>query len=486
MKKLFYAVVALSVILAWMAKPLSAQSTQPEGTRIVITKQTPQADGSILTETIVKEGAAAENFDLDDYLEDSGEEGVSLNIDINSNKDVRISRKTSTCTTKTKCQTKCKAKSNYKTDCTSRKSCSNKGFLGVTQMSDQSDRAGVVVGIIDNSAADLAGLERGDRILSLNDTETNSFGDISAFMRQTKAGDLVDLTYERDGLVRTISVEIGNQNPNNSNSRNIFRFDEDMDFDIDLDMDIDIDLDDAIEWLGRMPKNSRHRNNQKEACLGVFSSRSIEDGTRGSRINAFTDESAARTAGLQNGDLITAVDDEIVDGHNQLWNVLSNYSADDVVQISFMRDGEAKRLSVKLNACEAPRANIFENAAPRRERRQTTTETIVIKKAPKTATSERSEVVPAAIETNRSLELRAYRAFPNPTDALINVEFEAPKVPIKVALLDMAGQQLFGEEVNSFDGFYSRQFDLSAYTGTVIFSVTQGDKVFTERLIVNR
>ena len=50
----------------------------------------------------------------------------------------------------------------------------------------------------------------------------------------------------------------------------------------------------------------------------------------------------------------------------------------------------------------------------------------------------------------------------------------------------MSGKQLFREELNAFNGDYNQQFDLTAYAkGTIIIHVQQGEKVYTEQIIVN-
>ncbi len=87
---------------------------------------------------------------------------------------------------------------------------------------------------------------------------------------------------------------------------------------------------------------------------------------------------------------------------------------------------------------------------------------------------------------DRSLRLENFRAYPNPAQGQVTVEFHSEPLPTIVSLLDISGRQLFREELNAFNGDYFQQFDLSEYAkGTVVLFVQQNGKVFTEQIIVN-
>jgi hypothetical protein len=90
------------------------------------------------------------------------------------------------------------------------------------------------------------------------------------------------------------------------------------------------------------------------------------------------------------------------------------------------------------------------------------------------------------VATDRSLSLESFQAYPNPTQGQVTIAFRAPAVPTVVSLFDLAGRQLFREELNAFNGDYVQQFDLSEYAkGNILIQVLQGNKIFTEQIIVN-
>ena len=87
---------------------------------------------------------------------------------------------------------------------------------------------------------------------------------------------------------------------------------------------------------------------------------------------------------------------------------------------------------------------------------------------------------------NRNLALETFRAYPNPSSGQITVEFKGEAVSTVVSLFDLSGRQLFREELNAFSGTYNQQFDLTDYAkGTLLIHIQQGEKIYTEQLVVN-
>jgi putative serine protease PepD len=82
-------------------------------------------------------------------------------------------------------------------------------FLGV-RIADAENGGGAVVAEVDESqpAAD-AGLERGDVITKVDDTEITSGSDLTSAVRSHQPGDKVTITYTRDGDEKTAEVTLG-------------------------------------------------------------------------------------------------------------------------------------------------------------------------------------------------------------------------------------------------------------------------------------
>lgn len=85
----------------------------------------------------------------------------------------------------------------------------------------------------------------------------------------------------------------------------------------------------------------------------------------------------------------------------------------------------------------------------------------------------------------RSLRLEEFSAAPNPASDQLQLRFRAEAAPLIVRLNDLSGREVFRSEVDDFDGFFDRSIDLSRLAkGTLLMSVEQGDKVFTEKIVV--
>lgn len=558
------------ILLPWCFNAVFAQKQDNTGDKkITIIKRTVEADGSEVTETIVKKGKAAENFDVDKYVRENRDAKNQVEVIVNSDNDevdaaawshgtgfawpscndnstflgveedsdedsakpgltVQITRgsaadkaglrhndvilqlndtKTNEWSDLSNFINKAKAGDKVKvtysrngktatTDAilTTRKevkcidASASKGFLGISDEDENDEEAGVAVSITKGSGAEKAGLQDGDVVFQLNDTPIADFEDVSDYMAYTKPGEKVLVTFEHEGQRKTAEVLLSEpMNTWNKESYTInggdmkglqnFRFDQDF------------------------PSKINCTVKEKEACLGVYSDDNQE---RGATVQSFTTESAAREAGMEEGDVILSVNGQEVNGHSQLWDQIAKYKTGDKVDVAYEHEGQSLQVKAMLKACRdnQSRVEIFDATenGPDNNRRFYTwnwgrddqrhlreTRIIIIRRAGEGDGSKVNlspNTTPSA--ENRSLALSSFKAYPNPSSGQVTVEFKGEPVATVVSLLDMSGKQLFREELNAFNGDYNQQFDLTAYAkGTIIIHVQQGDKVYTEQIIVN-
>ena len=360
-----------------------------------------------------------------------------------------------------------------------------KGFLGISdeEENDEASELGVAVRITKGSAAAKAGLQNGDIVIQLEDTPIADFEDVTDFMAYMKPGDQVNVMYERNGKRNTVQATLGEQEDIwNVGSGNWNKGDWDVS---------------KWNWNnGNCTVNVR----EKDACLGVFSDAFAEGNTTGSRINDFTEESAARDVSMVKGDVITAVNGQTVKSHDELWNEIAKYKVADKVRVDYLRDGQSMTVEATLKACRdnSSRVQILDsegqqlrnflswNWSDDDQRRLRERSIITVRRGEGDAPKVNATPNGQPIAQDRSLKLTNFRAFPNPTQGQITVEFTGEPVATTVSFFDLSGRQLFREELNAFDGRYSQQFDLSEYAkGTIIVHVQQGEKVFTEQVIVH-
>jgi S1-C subfamily serine protease len=558
MKTVGTLIAAAFLLMPWCAMQGLAQDSN--GKKIVITKRSVDAEGSEVTETIVKRGKSAENFDVDQYVRENRSENTQVEVVVETedseskistwdsrgnnfawssancadqdaflgveedsdededkpgvvvevvrgsaaekaglrNNDLIISLDDTKLTRWSDLSRAINAKkpgdklriayerngnaASTEATLTRRQDvqCNDQpkqGFLGVSDEDDDEDAPGVAVSITRNSGAEKAGLKDGDVILALDDTPIADFEDISDFMDYTKPGDVVKVAYERDGQRSTTEATLGEQ--------------KSWDWD-------QWSKDWSQTWNDNFSINVR----EKEACLGVYSDSSEREGKRGTAINGFTSESAAREANLENGDLILAINGQRIQNHDELWSEIAKYKPNDKVQVEYLRDDKTRSVEVSLKACR-DQSSIVEildtdESGDNKKRefftwnwgndeRKSMMERRVITIRKGEGDARTNETPPADVVTpDRKLKLQVFKAFPNPTPGQLTIEFKGEAVATTLSIYDAAGRQLFREEMNAFSGDYNQQFDLSEYAkGTIILQVQQGDKLYTEQVIVN-
>lgn len=90
------------------------------------------------------------------------------------------------------------------------------------------------------------------------------------------------------------------------------------------------------------------------------------------------------------------------------------------------------------------------------------------------------------LKSTSSLPVRDFLASPNPSSGQLRLRFEAAAEPTIIRLLDSNGREARRENLTRFEGLYDQQLDLSKLPkGAYILHISQGDKSFTEKLILN-
>ena len=86
------------------------------------------------------------------------------------------------------------------------------GITGRTVVDDRFRAAGVaVVEVKNGGAADKAGIEAGDIITKLGDTDITTITSLSEALAAESPGDKTSVTYTRDGAEKTADVTLGEQ-----------------------------------------------------------------------------------------------------------------------------------------------------------------------------------------------------------------------------------------------------------------------------------
>jgi serine protease Do len=208
---------------------------------------------------------------------------------------------------------------------------SNRAMLGITTMdTNGSNKEGAeVASVNDNSAADKAGLKKGDVLVKIGDKKIESAEDVTTAVRAQKPGDKVEIKYLRDGKEQKTTAELQNWKGINLNLAQIPRMTQTL-----RGMNLDnFENFPSVYMAGDRPK------------LGL-SIQDTEDGN-GVEVLEVEDESNAAKAGLKEGDIILSIDGKDVKGTEDVTRTLRSrdkYTFD----FSIQRNGKTQKLEVKM------------------------------------------------------------------------------------------------------------------------------------------
>lgn len=88
-------------------------------------------------------------------------------------------------------------------------------------------------------------------------------------------------------------------------------------------------------------------------------------------------------------------------------------------------------------------------------------------------------------ENQQSLNVEYLTSSPNPSNGQMKINFSGLKVPTTIQVLDLNGKEVYNEKLDVFDGTYNKEIDIkNEAKGTLILKIKQGDKVLTQKIIV--
>lgn len=202
---------------------------------------------------------------------------------------------------------------------------------------DESTEGVLVNGVVEDSPAEKAGIEKGDVIISFDGKKTNSIESLTRLVRKTTPGTEVEIKAIRDGEEKDLEVTIGE-----SSSTSLYNLNPEK-------LKIEKKMIEPFKW-----------NFQSGLKLGV----AIQDLTEqlgdyfgvrrgeGVLITEVEKESPAEKAGLKAGDVIVQVDNEKVSGSDDVRQIISEKEKGDKVSLKIIRDKRPKDFSVTLAETE--------------------------------------------------------------------------------------------------------------------------------------
>lgn len=197
----------------------------------------------------------------------------------------------------------------------------------------------IIEDVVAGGAAEAAGLQKGDQILAVDGTEGATGEAFVAELLTHQPGDTVTLTIQREGKAEPMDVEVI-LGANDAG-------DAFLGIGLGVEVEVDIEIDGEMgDHMGMMPRFDIDHDALPE---GDF---------QGAIIDGIKEGSAAEAAGLQEGDIITAIDGEGLTHLDRLISLLAAHQPDDTVTLSVWRDGETLDVAVTLGANDAGNAQL--------------------------------------------------------------------------------------------------------------------------------
>lgn len=300
--------------------PLFAQQHEP---KVTITKKITEPDGTSVTETTVKKGDLAKEFDIDAYIKENKADNVDIDIrsdvgdeeryiTIHGSEGPRSTRYKSVGDDIARDVERAQVwvENQVQAISTTKTNYSTKAFFGVEEDSDEkSDEPGLVVEVVRNSAADLAGLRDNDMIISLNGQKTNEWGDLTKFVQNAKKGDVVKVVYERNGKQMTTEATLTTRS--------------------------EVKPAAASQPRGFLGVNDSYDCNTTS-----------DKNAKGVKVNIVS-KSAAEKGGMKNGDRILQLNDTHINDFEDIEDFMKYILPDDQIKVKFDRDGKTETIEVK-------------------------------------------------------------------------------------------------------------------------------------------
>lgn len=194
---------------------------------------------------------------------------------------------------------------------------SNRAMLGV--VTDEDDKGAEITSVSKESAAEKAGLKKGDIITKIGDSKIEDTDDVSKAVRAHKPGDKVDVTVLRDGKEQKLTAELMKWKGVNMNTI-------------------------TIPQVPAPPIEYRAYGGRPKLGLSV---QDTEDG-KGVKVLDVDDESAAAKAGIKENDVITHINDKEIENTDELRREVSRTSQQYTYNMQVIRNGKTQTVEVKI------------------------------------------------------------------------------------------------------------------------------------------
>ncbi len=324
-----------------------------------------------------------------------------------------------------------------------------------------------------------------------------------------------DLENQINELLQEMNIEGDIKITDPDNQVHMFRFDRDEPFDVEafkeslpegmrnFNLNFDFDADDAIDFFGG--------DFESKPMMGV----TITDTEDGVEVTNLSEDLGAYEAGMQEGDIITEIDNNEIAEMDDIFNVLADKEIGDVVKVEYLRDGKKekakielkegrpmiKRFQRNLGGCMDSEGRLdwmegnerFDNnngSSPFEffNRSNNNTRVMVI-----ISDLDDEDVEWLDDYSNNSnlremddSEIDFIQFFPNPNNGQFNLKFEVNEnADTQIRILNIDGRIVYDRELDGFSGVFDETVDIGDYgSGTYILEIIRNEGKMTKKIVV--
>ena len=352
--------------------------------------------------------------------------------------------------------------------------------------------------VMSNSGAEKAGLQEGDVITGVNDEAVSGHRQLVDLIRSHKVGEVVEIEYYRDGAKNTTTAVLGEGKSYRYQCRvgpeNSQYFQEIMERHEKM-----------MEKHGKMMEEREAI--QQKPFLGIVNQTYVDEETqfKGVKIDQVVDNSTAKAIGLEEGDVITSINNEKVTNINELRDALWTMEPGDDLEVEFVRDGRSMSKSGKIKSreetgyeddcCKYIRMRCGDPCYKPCDKTGNSSSESHIKTKEVNVSIEIEEITPKEVEElnkksgyeikpENDLRLRSLAISPNPGTGNFSVNARLANMGnVVLRVLDITGREVYTASLENVDAF-RRHINISSEPSGVYFlTIIQGDQQFNTKLV---
>lgn len=361
-----------------------------------------------------------------------------------------------------------------------------KAFLGV--YSDGRAEGLQIRNVIPNSAAEEAGLQSDDYILSINGDPLKVRKDLIRAIAAHLPGDKIELSYRRDGVIKTKTITLGGTELTNLDRRSHLNK-----FPVELAKTLE-EQGISEDYFAIIKKDF---DIKEKARLGV----EIKDSETplGARVIEVLDGTAADKINLKEGDVITHINDEAVKNTDELIEEIRKYEKGDKVEVKFIRNQDTRNKEATLGSwvnnswskgghfhpivkdrfmrgIREGGCNSFRGLVKSLDNQKI----IIIKDG--------EEELPKEEPQLSKGKLSGLTIFPNPSKGAFEVFIaDLDRADVDIKLLDAGGKEIINVRENNFSGTYQQAFNLFQHpVGNYFLNIVVDGMKYVEQVSIQR